>query len=231
MALDKVFQNQVENADADGSSAASKSACIPPGEQEAPAMSTKVTFNADYLQRLKANDEEAWRQFYDYFYRRLGSALSHWRLKSSGVEDIFHMTCLNVMRAVQKDQIRNPEALRTFVHKVCDRVLQKVRNNPLDKNRSDIDVDEIDFVDVRLNPEKDMRRKQLQRLVREILEGLSKKDRALLHARSFEELSIEEMCKRFGVNTHVYMRGLLCRARCKFRELAEERGIDFRSEL
>jgi RNA polymerase sigma factor (sigma-70 family) len=62
-----------------------------------------------------------------------------------------------------------------------------------------------------------------KRIVREVLEELSQKDRSLLRAVFFEEREKAEVCRELGVDRD-YLRVLLHRAKSRLRRRMQEPG-------
>jgi RNA polymerase sigma factor (sigma-70 family) len=185
-------------------------------------------FSAEYLRRLKNRDPEIADHFYAYFSPRLRVKLRGRRLQESDVHDIVQETFTRTLNAVDNGEIHSPMAFGGYVSRVCDFILYAFweKNRPRE-NRFYVDVDEIDILDPAPGIEKIMLRNERRAQVAIILNDLSPKDRNLLRAKVFDDLSHEEMCARFGTSSPGRLRVMQCRARKKFAKACKKRGLDF----
>lgn len=184
-------------------------------------------FNADYLRCLKSGDPEIGNHFHSYFSARLRTKLRGRRLQDSDVHNMVQETFVRVLNAVANDEIHSPMAFGGYVSKVCDFVLCEFWN----KTRSHegqfyADVDEIEIIDPAPGVDSVLLRKERREQVAKILSDLRPKDRNLLRAKLFDELTPEEMCARFGSSAN-NLRLMLYRARKRFDKACEKQGVDF----
>ena len=183
-------------------------------------------FNAEYLRRLKSGDKATGLHFESYFKSRLRLKLRCRGLQEADINDIIQETLLQALRAVQNDEIRLPAAFGGFVSAVCDYRLREKRR----RDRFDLDVSELEIPDPGDNIETLLVRKERSQQVEIILNTLlCARDRNLIRAKIFDQLSTEEMCKQFGVSSPSNLRLLLHRARKKFAKACEERGLKFQN--
>lgn len=184
-------------------------------------------FNGEYLRRLRNREAETSEHFYAYFKQRLQIKLRARRIREADVQDIMQETLLCVLRAIDNDTIRTAEAFGGYVSGVCDNLLKDFFNGCLSREQLRVDVDEIDLSDPTPGIETDILRRERQELVQAILDDMSPKNRNLLRAKIFEELSNDEMCARFGASSPDTVRVMLCRARKRFAKACRKRGLDF----
>jgi RNA polymerase sigma factor (sigma-70 family) len=184
-------------------------------------------FNGEYLRRLRNREAETSEHFYAYFKLRLQAKLRARRLREADVQDIMQETFACVLRGVDNDAIRTPEAFGGYVSGVCDNLLKDFFNGSLSRERLCIDIDEIDLSDPTPGIETDILRRERQELAKRILDDMYPKHRNLLRANLFEELSNAEMCARFGASSPDTLRVMLYRARKRFAKACRKRGLDF----
>lgn len=197
----------------------SKPAAVAPDLYLAPKTKMDhITFDAEYLQRLKANDPDTAAHFETYFRPRLRAQLNGYRLWESDKQDIIQETFLGVTNAAQDDQIRSSGALGAFVSKICRNVASAYWDVPYE-----LDIDEISVSDPGPSQEALLLYNERIEQVEAVLNELSAKDRNLLRAKIFEGLTSEEMVDRFGVSKPEQLRLMLHRARKRFAERRKKR--------
>jgi RNA polymerase sigma factor (sigma-70 family) len=183
--------------------------------------SEPAPFSAEYLRLLKVHDPATEAHFDAYFRARLWMKLGGYRLQESDRRDVIQETLLRVVKAVQNDQVRSPEAFGGFVNGVCRNVLSEYWHP------QDLSVDEIDLPDPTESAETRLLNEERKKQVETVLNGLKRKDRNLLRAKLFDELNSEEISVRFGVKSPSHLRLLLHRARKEFAKACKKAGLDF----
>jgi RNA polymerase sigma-70 factor (ECF subfamily) len=175
------------------------------------------TFDAEYLEKLRAGDLPTQKHFVGYF-----SELIHLKLRSrlasqEAVEDARQETFARVLSTLRKsDGLRQADRLGVFVNSVCNHVLlehyrgQKKSGSPLDEEPEEV------YVDLQPSPLSLLETKDRARLVHESLSALPSRDRDLLRAVLMEERDKDEVCAKLGV-TREYLRVLVHRAKESFR--------------
>jgi RNA polymerase sigma-70 factor (ECF subfamily) len=125
-------------------------------------------------------------------------------------------TFARVLTTLRKESgLRQPERLGAFVNTVCNNVLfehyrSSSRQQSLDaEEQPELPMGGASVDDI-------VAGRQLKDKVREILSGLSTRDRSLLQAIFLEERDREEVCREMGVDGE-YLRVLLFRAKQSFR--------------
>ncbi len=202
-----------------------------PAKVQLPAQGSvdEPNFNLDFLRRLKARDRDAEEFFYTHFSIRLRVKLRSWRLSPSDIEDAIQETFLRVFKAVQNDDIRQPESLGGYVSQVCSNVrMERWRNV---SHEVQLDLTSFDVADPVINLEKLVLRKERRKIVEMVLDDLRPKDRNLLRAKLFDQIDTDEMCARFGASSPDHLRLLLHRARRKFADACKARGLDLQTSL
>ena len=175
-------------------------------------------FDESYVERLRGGDFRTQEHFVAYFSELIQLKLRS-RLRSpQAIEDVRQETFARVLSSLRSPGgIRQPERLGAFVNSICNNVLLEhyravARDSSLD------DDPEMDLPDPVTDVLGAVAMKQMQQKVREILEGLSERDRRLLREVFLEERDKDEVCRDFGVDRD-YLRVLLHRAKQSFKAL------------
>jgi RNA polymerase sigma-70 factor, ECF subfamily len=173
------------------------------------------SFDARYLERLRAQDYRTQEHFSAYFSALIQIKLRS-RLKSpEAIEDVRQETFARFFVALHDGRILQPERLGSFVNSICNNVLFEhyrtgSRHDPLeDEEQQDLPARGLDVLGA-------LAARQTEQRVREILEQLSERDRRLLHDVFLEERDKDEVCRDFGVDRE-YLRVLLHRAKQSFK--------------
>jgi RNA polymerase sigma-70 factor (ECF subfamily) len=174
------------------------------------------SFDAGYVEKLCAGDRQTQEHFVAYFTQLLQVKLRS-RLQSlHAIEDVRQETFSRVFAVLRKDGgLRQPECLGPFVNTVCNHVLHEHyrssgRSDSLDAEGSpELPAKGANVLDI-------VSARQIKDKVREILLGLSLRDRSLLKAVFLDERDRDEVCRELGVDRD-YLRVLLHRAKQEFK--------------
>jgi len=172
-------------------------------------------FDEAYVGRLREGDPSTESHFVEYFSELIQIKLRARFLAAEVVDDLRQETFARVMRSLRSEGgIRQADRLGPFVNSVCNHVLLEyyrsgLKNVPLDANH-------LELPDKVLNLESLAILQETQQAVRNLLLQLPDRDQAILRAIFLDELSKDEVCKKFGVSRD-YLRVLLHRAKEKFR--------------
>jgi RNA polymerase sigma-70 factor, ECF subfamily len=173
-------------------------------------------FDEAYLENLRNGDPRAEEHFVSYF-----SELIHLKLRSrlssrDAIEDVRQETFARVFVLLrEKEGVRNASALGALVNSICNHVLLEYyrshsRSEAMeDASEMDIPADGKDVFGEVLS-------KDTERVVRQILDKLSDRDRQLLKSVFLDERDKDEVCAEFGVDRE-YLRVLLHRAKLSFK--------------
>jgi RNA polymerase sigma-70 factor (ECF subfamily) len=186
------------------------------------------SFDAGYVENLRAGHRETQEHFVGYF-----TELLHLKLRSrlqspQAIEDARQETFARVFAALRKDGgLRQPESLGSFVNTVCNHVLFEQyrsagRSESLDADdRAEVPATGNDALNIAAA-------RQMEVKVREILRELAPRDRSLLKAVFLDERDRDEVCREFGVERE-YLRVLLHRAKQEFKvEYVKRIGVHAR---
>jgi RNA polymerase sigma-70 factor, ECF subfamily len=176
------------------------------------------SFDASYVERLRAGDFRTQDHFVAYFTELIQIKLRS-RLKSpQAVEDVRQETFARFFAALRTGKIMQPERLGSYVNSVCNNVLMEHYRSGKRTDSLDDDDGQQDFPDKALDVVSSLVARQTEKHVRQILEKLSERDRRLLREVFLEERDKDEVCRDFGVDRE-YLRVLLHRAKQSFKLL------------
>ena len=180
-------------------------------------------FERAYVERLRDGDPPTEHHFVAYFEQLLRIKLRARILPSDKVDDLRQETFIRVIAALRRDGgVRQPERFGAFVNSICNNVLLEhyrasAKNQPMEDSH-------LEIPDKLLDLEGMLVTKQTSEHVRQILDGMPKRDRDLLRAIFLEEKDKDAVCKEFKVERD-YLRVLLHRAKDKFKSLYEKDQI------
>lgn len=173
-------------------------------------------FDQAYLDRLRAGDGPTEEHFVGYFTELLHLKLRARLNSPQAVEDLRQETFARVLAALRKPgALRQAEKLGAFVNSVCNNVL-------LEHYRSSGRVQSLDDeshpepADSKADALTLVAAQQLSQSVREILEKMPSRDRALLKAVFLDERDRDDVCREYEIERE-YLRVMLFRARQEFK--------------
>ncbi len=172
-------------------------------------------FDKAYVERLRDGDPPTEQHFGKHFEQLLRIKLRARILPSDKMEDLLRETLTRAIAAVRRDAgVREPERFPAFVNAICNNVLMEhyrsaAKNQPMDDTH-------LEIPDKVLDLEGMLVREEASERMRQILEGMPKRDRDLLRAIFFEEKDKDIVCKEFKVDRD-YLRVLIHRAKESFK--------------
>ena len=177
-------------------------------------MEPRFSFDADYLRRLREDDEATTGHFAQYFGDLIRiKAVS--RLRSRHVaEDVQQETLLRVLRNLRRGVIEHPERLGAYVNTVANHVMLEMFRR--ESRLGDFPEDAGEIPSGQASAESGLLQDERTNLVKRALSELEDKDRKVLQRIFIEEADKDEVCAEFNV-TREYLRVLLHRARSRLR--------------
>ncbi|HSP69592.1 MAG TPA: sigma-70 family RNA polymerase sigma factor [Bryobacteraceae bacterium] len=177
-------------------------------------MEPRFSFDADYVQRLREEDDATTEHFARYFGDLIRiKALS--RLRSRHVaEDVQQETLLRVLRNLRRGLIEHPERLGAYVNTVSNHVMQEMFRRESRLGHFPADAGEISSGQPSV--ETGLLEDERRNLVKRALGELADKDRELLQRIFLDDDDKDLVCQEFNV-TREYLRVLLHRARSRLR--------------
>jgi RNA polymerase sigma-70 factor (ECF subfamily) len=177
-------------------------------------------FDDVYLERLRSGEFRTVEHFASYFSQLIQLKLRARVRSPEAIEDIRQETFARVFATLRSaDGLRQADRLGPYVNSVCNYVLleyyrSSTRDTPLPEGQEGEDAPEIP--DARVDILGEVMTRQTSDKVRNILDGLSERDRRLLKEVFLDERNKDDVCRDFGVDRN-YLRVLLHRAKQTFK--------------
>ncbi len=174
-------------------------------------------FDASYVEGLRSGDTHIEGHFVSYFSELIRLKLRSRLNSKEAIEDVRQETFMRVLALLRGEGgLRQPDRLGPFVNSVCNHVLmehyrsrKKIVATIDDETESTIAGHEPSALSL-------LEAKDTERVVRQILDQLTDRDRRLLQSVMLEERDKDEVCAELGI-TREYLRVLLHRAKQSFK--------------
>jgi RNA polymerase sigma-70 factor (ECF subfamily) len=182
-----------------------------------------VTFDASYVNKLRAGDVPTEQHFISYFSELIALKLRSRLRNREQIEDVKQETFSRTLSLIRSEGgLRHAERLGPLVNSICNNVLMEQYRA---SNRVETLEDGVAkrLVDTKTNALNLLISDDTRKLVRQILNGLNERDRNLLQAVLLDERDKDEICVELGVDRD-YLRVLLHRAKGSFRTMYSKRA-------
>ncbi len=175
-----------------------------------------VTFDASYVNKLRAGDAPTEQHFISYFSELILLKLRPRLRRPEQIEDVKQETFSRTLSLIRSDGgLRHAERLGPLVNSICNNILMEQYRISSRVEALEDDAAER-LVETRPNALSAAISDDTRKLVRHVLDGLNERDRSLLRAVFLEERDKDEVCTELGVDRD-YLRVLLHRAKGSFR--------------
>jgi RNA polymerase sigma-70 factor, ECF subfamily len=174
-------------------------------------------FDASYVEKLRSGDAYIEGHFVSYFSELIRLKLRSRLDSREAIEDVRQETFMRVLLLLRGEGgLRQPDRLGPFVNSVCNHVLlEHYRSRK--KMETTIDDETVATVAGREPSALSLLEvKDTERVVRQILNELTERDRRLLQSVLLDERDKDEVCAEFGISRD-YLRVLLHRAKQSFK--------------
>lgn len=180
-------------------------------------------FDASYVDRLRSGDVRIEDHFVSYFSELIQLKLRSRLNSQEAIEDVKQETFARVLVSLRADGgIRQADRLGAFVNSICNHVLlEHYRSKSRGESNLD-DEQETSFINRDPSALSVLETKDSERIVRQILNQLTERDRHLLESVLLEERDKDLVCAEIGV-TREYLRVLVHRAKQSFKSLYVQR--------
>jgi RNA polymerase sigma-70 factor (ECF subfamily) len=175
-----------------------------------------VTFDASYVNKLRAGDLPTEQHFISYFSELIALKLRSRLRNREQIEDVKQETFSRTLSLIRSEGgLRHADRLGPLVNSICNNVL-------MEQYRASYRIETLEdgvaerLVDPKTNALNLLISDDTRKLVRQILNGLNERDRNLLQAVLLDERDKDEVCVELGVDRD-YLRVLLHRAKGSFR--------------
>jgi RNA polymerase sigma-70 factor (ECF subfamily) len=181
-----------------------------------------VTFDASYVNKLRAGDPPTEQHFITYFNELLLLKLRPRLRIPEQIEDVKQETFSRALSLIRSDGgLRHAERLGPLVNSICNNVLmEQYRMSGRVEALEDETAERL--AETRPNALSMAISNDTRNLVRRVLDDLNERDRSLLKAVFLEERDKDEVCTELGVDRD-YLRVLLHRAKGSFRAMYSKR--------
>jgi len=176
----------------------------------------------DVVARIQQGDQSAMEQLYATFAKGIRFFLCR-QLGTQELDDRVHDTFLIVVQAIQCRELREPERLMGFVRTVVRRQVAAYIEKAINIRRDHVDIEiDLRIADSRHDPERSIAWKEKVEFMREILAGLSARDREILTRFYLREEAQEGICAEMNLS-ETQFRLLKSRAKARFGTLGRRR--------
>jgi RNA polymerase sigma-70 factor (ECF subfamily) len=188
----------------------------PRGASEGPGLQF-FAFDAAYVQKLQSGDLQTEEHFVGYFSELILLKLRSRLNSKEAIEDVRQETFMRVLVILRTERgLKQPDRLGAFVNSVCNNVLlEHYRSKYKAESTLENENDDV-FVTRAPSALSLLETKDAERVVRQILNELTERDRRLLQSVLLEERDKDAVCAEFGI-TREYLRVLLHRAKQSFK--------------
>lgn len=179
---------------------------------------------AELVERIRSGDERGMEELYKVFstgiryflYRQLGQ---------QDVEDKVHDTFLIVVQAIRKGELREPERLMGFVRTVTRRQVAAHIQKASSVRREETCLEASDpVIDDHGTPEEQAIARQRIEIMKDVLRGISSRDREILTRYYIEEQTQEQICAEMKLS-ETQFRLLKSRAKARFGEVGKRKLV------
>lgn len=184
-----------------------------------------------YVQKFQGGDKKAFESIYKMSYSYLHTCVIHVVRDEDTAQDILQDAYMEIIRNI--GQLRDPENFLGWAAVIANRkcfALLKTRNRELlvyEKEEEQTNLLENIADNEEFIPESLMQNQEKQRLMREIIDGLTDMQRLCVIAFYYNQLSQEEIAQELGIPVNT-VKSHLNRAKMKIKaaviELDEEKG-------
>jgi RNA polymerase sigma-70 factor, ECF subfamily len=175
-----------------------------------------VTFDASYVNKLRAGDAPTEQHFVTYFSELILLKLRPRLRSQEQIEDVKQETFSRTLALIRSaGGLRHAERLGPLVNSICNNVLmEQYRSSNRIESLEDETAERL--AETRPSALSGIISDDTRKIVRQVLDRLSERDRSLLQAVFLEERDKDEVCTELGVDRD-YLRVLLHRAKASFR--------------
>jgi RNA polymerase sigma factor (sigma-70 family) len=171
---------------------------------------------------IQRGEESGLEDLYRLFSRGIRFYLCR-QLGPQELDDKVHDTFLIVVQAIQRGDLREPARLLGFIRTIVRRQVAAHIDQAVHSRKEQLDLDSgMRVADVSHTPEQEAILQQRAELMREVLEGISTRDREILTRFYLYEQSQEQICHEMRL-TETQFRLLKSRAKSRFGELGKRK--------
>jgi RNA polymerase sigma-70 factor (ECF subfamily) len=191
-----------------------------PGSNERPD-TFQIQDWTQLVERIHGGDPAAMEELYAIF----GKGIRYFLLRNLGVDELddkVHDCFLIVAQAIRNGELRDPARLMGYVRTVVKRQIAATIEVAVNRRRTQVDYEDTLFTlsDWKADPEYSLVQQQRFDIARRVLNGISRRDREILHRFYVQEQSQEQICSDMSLSYNQF-RLLKSRAKARFGELGK----------
>ncbi len=176
---------------------------------------------SEAVRLVQAGDSAGMAALYDFLSRGLRSYLAR-QLAPQDMQDKLHDVYLEVVRAIQKDQLRDPQRLIAFARTVARRKVAVYIDTAARGRRDEAGFESVFHLPSALRtPEGELIARQHNEVVGKTLVRLSGRERDILTRFYLQEQDQAQICAEMGL-TDTQFRLLKWRSKARFAQLSRK---------
>ena len=175
--------------------------------------------NADLVYRVQQGDAAGMAELYEYISLGLRPYLAR-QLRSQDLRDKIHSIFVDVVVAIRRGQLREPQRLMGFARTIARRKVSGYIDAAASDRRNQVEIGSVFWLASPLaTPESAMISRERQDLVRSTLAHLSEREGEILSRFYMQEQSQAQICSEMGLS-HTQYRLLKWRSKAHFEQLS-----------
>jgi RNA polymerase sigma-70 factor (ECF subfamily) len=177
---------------------------------------------ADLVRRVQEGDADGMASLYDFISTGLRPYLGR-QLRTQDRRDKTHNIFMDVVFAIRRGQLRDPERLAGFARTIARRRVSRYIDAAASARRNQVDLGSLFWLaSSEPTPEHEMLAREQRDVVRRTLAGLSGREAEILSRFYVQEQSPAQICLEMGL-THTQYRLLKWRSKARFEQLSRKR--------
>jgi len=170
---------------------------------------------------VREGDARGMTDLYDFISAGLHPYLAR-QLPPQDCRDKIHSIFVDVVVAIQRGQVRDPERLMGFARTIARRKVSGYICMAMAARRNQVDIESIFWLaSPQASPENEMIFRERRELVRWTLAQLSEREREILSRFYMQEQTQQQICLEMGL-THTQYRLLKWRSKARFGDLTRK---------
>jgi RNA polymerase sigma-70 factor (ECF subfamily) len=173
------------------------------------------------VERIHTGDPSAMEELYAIFEK----GIRYFLMRNLGIDELddkVHDCFVIVAQAIQNGELRDPARLMGYVRTVVKRQIAATIELAVTRRRTQVDYEDSLFTlsDWKDDPERSLLQQQMGEIARRVMNGISRRDREILHRFYVEEQTQEKICGDMGLSYNQF-RLLKSRAKARFGEMGK----------
>ncbi len=178
---------------------------------------------ADLVRRVKEGDASGMADLFEYISNGLRPYLAR-QLLAQDFHDKIHSIFVDVVVAIQRSQLRDPERLMGFARTIARRKVSEYIETAVSNRRNQVDIGSVFWLaSPHVTPENEMISREQTERVRRTLAHLCGREGEILRRFYMQEQSQQQICMEMGL-THTQYRLLKWRSKTHFGQLSRKQS-------